>query len=323
VFAALVLAFPDRWLLAGAVAALPGGALVYLLTEMAVPEWFGAYPATLGDPAGRILRDLLLSGAYPLATWGAPLLFGLWVGRRDLSSSRSSWTLLGLSVAVTAPLVAGAVVGWVDQTSTYAELLTSEPHGQMPLWMLGSIGSGCAVLGGALLLVERFPRATWPLVVTGQMALSVYVGHLLLLDASAWLVRRGTVPDAFFAVGVFFLVVACICVLWRATLPRGPLEAALAGPWWIVEHGLRHLAGILRARPGPSTLGRRVDPAGEFCGPPDSGVRVLADPKASGGDICLGDGPLNTGPGQAAYAVPTSIMEDCVRMAERHAEEQR
>jgi hypothetical protein len=70
VFAALVLAFPDRWLLAGAVAALPGGALVYLLTETALPEWFGAYPATLGDPAGRILRDLLLSGAYPLATWG-------------------------------------------------------------------------------------------------------------------------------------------------------------------------------------------------------------------------------------------------------------
>jgi hypothetical protein len=258
VFAALLLAFPDRWLLAGAVAALPGGALVYLLTEMAVPEWFGAYPATLGDPAGRILRDLLLSGAYPLATWGAPLLFGLWVGRRDLASPRLQWLLLGLglSVAVTAPLVAGAVAGWVDQTSTFAELLTNEPHGQMPLWMLGSIGSGCAVLGGALLLVERFPRATWPLVATGQLALSVYVGHLLLLDASAWLVRRETVPDAFFAVGVFFLVVACICVLWRATLPRGPLEAALAGPWWIVERGLRHLDRDSKGTPGTVHAGK-------------------------------------------------------------------
>jgi len=182
----------------------------------------------------------------------------LWVGRRDLSSSRSSWTLLGLglAVAVTAPLVAGAVAGWVDQTSTFAELLTNEPHGQMPLWMLGSIGSGCAVLGGALLLVERFPRATWPLVMTGQMALSVYVCHLLLLDASAWLVRRETVPDAFFAVGAFFLVVACICVLWRATLPRGPLEAALAGLWWIVERGLRHLDRDSKGTPGTVHAGK-------------------------------------------------------------------
>jgi hypothetical protein len=37
----------------------------------------------------------------------------------------------------------------------------------------------------------------------------------------------------------------------------------------------------------------------------------------------LGDGPLGAGPGQAAYAVPSSIVEDCVRMAERRAEEQR
>ncbi len=53
----------------------------------------------------------------------------------------------------------------------------------MPLWMLGSIGSSCAVLGGMLLLADWLPRATWPLAATGQLALTVYVGHLLLLAA--------------------------------------------------------------------------------------------------------------------------------------------
>jgi hypothetical protein len=61
----------------------------------------------------------------------------------------------------------------------FADLLTDEPHSQMPLWLLGSIGSACAVLGGMLLLADRLPRATWPLAVTGQLALTVfYVGHL-------------------------------------------------------------------------------------------------------------------------------------------------
>jgi uncharacterized membrane protein YeiB len=105
----------------------------------------------------------------------------------------------------------------------------------MPLWMLGSIGSACAVLGGMLLLAERLPRVTWPLVATGQVALTVYVGHLLLLDTFPELLKRGTVPEAALSVGVFMLLAVAASTLWRAVLPRGPLEATLAAPWWIVE----------------------------------------------------------------------------------------
>ena len=75
----------------------------------------------------------------------------------------------------------------------------------------------------------------------GQMALSVYVGHLLLLHMAEWLVRRETVPDAFVSVGVFAALVACGCVLWRAVLPRGPLEAALTSPWWGIRNVLHDL----------------------------------------------------------------------------------
>jgi uncharacterized membrane protein YeiB len=101
--------------------------------------------------------------------------------------------------------------------------------------MLGSIGSACAVLGGVLLLTDRLPWATWPLVATGQLALTVYVGHLLLLDAFPELLKRETVPDAALTVGVFMLLAVATSTLWRSLLPRGPLEAPLAAPWWIVE----------------------------------------------------------------------------------------
>jgi hypothetical protein len=57
------------------------------------------------------------------------------------------------------------------------------------------------------------------------------------------------IPDTFFgnlyevphgrASVLFVLLAATTCVLWRAALPRGPLEAALATPWWTFERVAR------------------------------------------------------------------------------------
>ena len=254
-FAALVLTL-DRWLLAGGAAVLVGGPLGYLGGQMVVPEWFTADPATLGDPISKIADDLLLTGTYPLVTWAAPLLFGLWLGRQDLAAPAVRWGLLffGLVVAV----AAASAADWL--TAAFSEafeqpggpgfayyLLTDTPHNQMPLWMLGAIGSACAVLGGMLLLADWLPRATWPLAATGQLALTVYVGHLLLLDALLKLLKHETVPAASLSVGVFMLLVGAACTLWRAMLPRGPLEAALATPWWMIERLLQPIIGRLEA----------------------------------------------------------------------------
>ena len=243
-FAALVLTLPNRWLLAGGAAVLVGGPLVYLCAGIVAPEWFTMRePPTLDDPPYKIARDLLLTGRYPLVTWAAPLLVGLWIGRRDLASVWVRWGLLalGLAVAVAAALAADGLVATFGATLEepggwgFAYLLTDEPHSQMPLWLLGSIGSACAVLGGMLLLAERLPRLTWPLAATGQLALSVYVGHLLLLDAYPGLLRHETVQAASLTVGAFMVLAAAACALWRAVLRRGPLETVLAVPWWIVE----------------------------------------------------------------------------------------
>ncbi len=258
-FAALVLTLPDRWLLAGGAAVLVGGPLIYLWGAMAAPEWYTGDPTSLDDPAGKIIRDLLLSGKYPLVTWAAPLLAGLWIGRRNLAAPAVRWCLLvlGLAVAVTTALTSN----WLTATlggpfdslrePGFAVLVTDTPHNQMPLWMLGSIGSACAVLGGMLLLADRLPRATWPLVATGQLALTVYVGHLLLLDAFPELLKRDTVPEAFLTVGAFMLLAVAVSTLWRAVLPRGPLEAALAAPWWIVERLVQPIVRRLATRRGP------------------------------------------------------------------------
>jgi uncharacterized membrane protein len=257
VFVAFVLTLPDRWLLAGGSAVLVAGPLVYLWGQTVVPEWYlRGETASLEDPISKTADDLLLTGAYPLVTWAAPLLIGLWIGRRDLASARVRWWLLvlGLAVAVSAAFAAdglsmafGGISGEPGE-SGFAALLTDQPHRQMPLWMLGSIGSACAVLGGMLLLADRLPRATWPLAATGQLALTVYVGHLLLLAALPELLKREAVAEAFLTVGVFVLLTAAVCTLWRTVLSRGPLEAALYAPWWIIERVVRRLKSGRSAR---------------------------------------------------------------------------
>lgn len=250
-FLVLVLTLPDRWLLAGGAAVLVAGPLIYLWGRTVVPEWYvRGESASLGDPIGKIADDLLLTGTYPLVTWAAPLLIGLWIGRRNLAAPAVRWWLLvlGLAVAVAAALVADGlstafgVISGEPGESGFAALLTDQPHRQMPLWMLGSIGSSCAVLGGMLLLADWLPRTTWPLVATGQLALTVYVGHLLLLAALPELLKREEVTEAFITVGVFVLLTAAACTLWRAVLPRGPLEAACAAPWWAIERLVRRVS---------------------------------------------------------------------------------
>jgi uncharacterized membrane protein len=242
--AALVLSLPDSWLLAATAIALICGPLAYLGGAMVAPELYVGQPVAIGDTSGKLVRDLLLSGAYPLLTWSAPLLAGIWIGRRDLSAPSVRWSLLigGLAVAVAAALCATALIAVADPQvgePSLAYLATDEPHSQMPLWMAGAIGSACAVLGGMLLVADGLTRTIWPLIATGQLALSVYVGHLLFLAAYAELVRHEEVPAAFLTVGAFMLGVALLCVLWRTMLPRGPLEALLAAPWWMVERFTR------------------------------------------------------------------------------------
>jgi hypothetical protein len=220
---------------------------VYVFARSTEPEWFVERPATLGDPFGDIVGDILISGAYPLVTWSAPLVFGMWLGTRDLrAASTKLWMLgAGLFVAVAAPLASRTLVfGYGEplvgpprnpENAGFANLLTAEAHSQMPLWMLGAVGAATATLAATLFLADFFPRAMWPLAATGQLALTVYVAHLLLLHANEELVRRETVPEATFTVAAFMLLAMLACTLWRAVFSRGPLEAALAAPWSLVE----------------------------------------------------------------------------------------
>lgn len=239
VVAAAVVALGDRLLLALAGLLVVAGPVAYVGLALAQPAWFAAGgPAAWTDEPAHILRDLVLTGSYPLVTWSGPVLFGVWLGRRDLRSTATRvWLLVGGSaVAGLAYGMASLLVarhGPPGGEPSWGRLMVAEAHSQMPLWLVGAAGAATAVLGGCLLLASWLPRGSWPLAATGQLALTVYVGHLLVLAAVPELLRRDTVEAAIRTVGAFTVVTVALCTAWRAVIPRGPLEAVLRLPWWL------------------------------------------------------------------------------------------
>jgi uncharacterized membrane protein len=241
---AALLAVSDRGLLGLAALSWLGGSGAYLWGRIARPDAFAREAAAWGDAPGEVLHRLVLSGPYPLITWAAPFLLGMWLGRRDLRPRRAHKDLLlagtvGVLTVVAVSRGLAAVLPTPDDPG-WGRLIVDEPHSQMPLWLLGATSSALLVLGACLWVAEVAPRSTWPLVAVGQLAFTVYVGHLLALHLANEALTSDAVGRASLLVLGFTVVAMAVATAWRAVLPRGPLELVLHLPW---------LVGSRRRRP--------------------------------------------------------------------------
>ena len=236
VVAIALVGLADRWLLVLTGLSASLGSLGYLWGLVAAPDAFVRRPVEWGEPAMELAHRLVLSGPYPLITWLAPFLVGMWIGRRELRSPLLWWRLglVGGAVAVVARLVATLLQAWWGAPADpvgWDHVLLDDPHSQMPLWVVGSTGSAVLVLGVSLVVADATRRLVWPLVAAGQLAFTVYVGHLLALHRFPDGLTADTVGPATALVLGFTVVAAAFATAWRAVLPRGPLELVLHLPW--------------------------------------------------------------------------------------------
>jgi Heparan-alpha-glucosaminide N-acetyltransferase, catalytic len=201
--------------------------------------------AALAAP-GDLLRELTLTGYYPVLPWLTYLLAGMAVGRTDLRSARVAAGLLG-GGTVLAVLTAGgsalllgpgggaAVLGpdlaeWrygTVPTDTWWWLAVAAPHTGTPFDLAHTTGTALAVLGAALLLARAVPALVWPLAGVGAMPLTLYTLHVTALAlyppeaAEADGVSVGTL------LAVHLAAALVVGVAVRAAGRRGPLEAAV------------------------------------------------------------------------------------------------
>ncbi len=241
--AGVALHLGDRVLLGLSVAGSVLAPVAYLALWQRFPDAFDALRGAATEvSAADVVRDLFVTGDYPVLVWGVPVLLGVWLGRRDLRAAAVRWWMVGtgLVLAVGAQLASGALVAVVGEPASepsWRQLADASPHTEMPLWLIGSVGSALVVLGLALVLADGLPRLTWPLAALGQLAFTVYVGHLVVLDVATDLLRYSDVGPAAWSVLRFTVVVVVLSALWRWRFPRGPLEALLRLPWLLPSPG--------------------------------------------------------------------------------------
>ncbi|WP_326586464.1 heparan-alpha-glucosaminide N-acetyltransferase domain-containing protein [Streptomyces sp. NBC_01294] len=227
-----------------------------------VPE---ATDLTSWSGLGTALCELLLTGAYPLATYFPYVLAGMALARlcdvREGAVARrmavwgtvaavagygAAWLAAHVfgarerlleaiavhhpeAVAAADPIreVLGGQYGAVPSTS-WDWLLVADPYSQTPLETLGNAGVGCALIGLCALAARHGVGVLLlrPLTLLGAMALSAYVVHALVLAGPAHGAASWSAWVAFSGAAL------ALTWVWQrvwadSPLRRGPVEHAL------------------------------------------------------------------------------------------------
>ncbi|GGK66774.1 heparan-alpha-glucosaminide N-acetyltransferase domain-containing protein [Ornithinimicrobium pekingense] len=204
----------------------------------------------LADP-GTLLTELLLTGYYPVLTWGAYLFAGMAVGRLDLrrpavgprlalvgaglaALSVAVSTLVTSSPSVRAALLADPrrpVTDWAGldgqirrglfgthPTGTPWWLGVWAPHSGSIVDLVHTTGTAILVLGLALWLVRSTAALPWRVAAgAGAMTLTLYATHAVVLASP--LGARGTA-----ALVLHTLLALSVGALFASAPARGPLE---------------------------------------------------------------------------------------------------
>lgn len=188
----------------------------------------------LGDSVGEVIHGLVLSGRYPLVTWAVPFLLGMWIAHLDLTRRvvvhrLLLWGGLGAATGLVLSQVVRGLLG--DQAELgYLRLLTGAAHGQMPLWLVSSCGGAVFTIAVLLRLWPAIERIAHPFTAAGQLALTLYVLHILAL---AVITPTADLPITTGAAISALMIGACLglALLWRRRFQIGPLEWVVRATW--------------------------------------------------------------------------------------------
>jgi uncharacterized membrane protein YeiB len=209
-------------------------ALFYVLDFEKNWDWETLTYHGLWTPFG-LLRNLFYDGFRSVFPWTGFVVFGMWLGRKNLRNKKTNTKVL---LAALAMMVVTEITSWLGisllsaipriDRETAKALVGTESMPPLPIFLMASGGTAVALIAMCVCLTEKWPTLYWrPLVVTGQMALTWYFGHIILgLGTVVTLGLEGAqpLPIAFVVGLLFFLLAVCVSWLWKMKFRHGPLE---------------------------------------------------------------------------------------------------
>ena len=209
--------------------------VVLMLTFDYYQDWNWATFTYTGfwTPSGMI-RNLFFNGFHPVFPWVFFILVGMWLGRQDLSNStlRKRILLVAVGVVCLAELASWLLthnfpinIHGIDSEALFG----TGPLPPMPLYLLSGGGTALVVITLSNMLTERFATTRWlePIVATGQMALTLYIAHVIIgiyfLEAIG-LLGHQPLSIAVGSAAVFCVGAVFFSFFLRKQFKRGPLE---------------------------------------------------------------------------------------------------
>jgi uncharacterized membrane protein YeiB len=188
-----------------------------------------------------MLRHLFFNGFHPVIPWTAFLLVGMWLGRQDMTKPalRKKIIAWSLGAIVLAETASHFLTNWMLARFPQADpvdiiaLCGTAPIPPMPFYLLSAGGSALVVIVLCIAASEKFAAHSGifkPLVATGQLALTLYVAHVVigmgLLEVMGNLNNQSIIMAVFSAI-FFFTAATAFAMFWRRFFKRGPLEWAM------------------------------------------------------------------------------------------------
>ncbi len=173
-----------------------------------------------------MLRHIFFNGFHPVIPWLAFMLVGMWLGRQNLLNADFRRKLLIISFSVAAITEAFSALFWKGELEL---LLDTAPMPPMPLYIIAGTATALVVILLCLEITLRRPDAKWipPLVHTGQLALTLYVAHVVIGMGFLETIGRLENQSLSFAAatGIIFSFLSVVFAhFWRQRYKRGPLE---------------------------------------------------------------------------------------------------
>ena len=240
---ALLLTVSNRWLwLFVFIFALIWVALAFLMFNyFEIIDEFSRYweafqEGDLWTVEGLVFR-VYLSGFHFIFSWVAFLLIGMGLGRQDVHfrKLRRNVFLSGIGALVLAYaywLLIRYV--WVPSRPSLADLPSASSVWLQftPLTIFATCGITAVIIGASLMLTEKYPDAKWtkPFVATGQLALTLYIAHLVIGRGTLEVLKilgNQTLPYAIGSAAIFCICAVIFSHFWTKRFERGPIEWAM------------------------------------------------------------------------------------------------
>lgn len=181
------------------------------------------------------IRNLGFNGFHPLFPWFAFMLIGLLLSRMPLSERayQKKMICLGVSIALMSELISKILSEFLLKGHWLYEFIQTKPMPPNLLYMLAATGWAiafiCLCLRAADALTHR-RSIIEPLVYTGQLSLTHYVGHSALvlgvLDAFGMIQAQNAYFVLLLTV-VVYIGMMVLSVTWRKYFDRGPIELVM------------------------------------------------------------------------------------------------